>query len=227
MNIIHSRSTVLGIGAAYLTLTMMVEPSQAATFGFQGEGSTSVYGYLEFTQSPLTGIGRETVSLDDLQVVNYQFILQDRNLDINGNDGLILYGIPTIETILFDFQDGNLVGLHLQTPVIPIDGYGYYYGTHYIGTASFAANGDTFTTDIKGIGSGYGTIYEDPEQILTYYEFPFDFSYTQQLTFTTIEPIKPVDPIGVPEPLTLLGAATALGFGTLFKKSLSSRARKT
>ncbi|MEQ8963705.1 MAG: PEP-CTERM sorting domain-containing protein, partial [Coleofasciculus sp. C2-GNP5-27] len=40
--------------------------------------------------------------------------------------------------------------------------------------------------------------------------------------------LNPVsDPTAVPEPLTLLGSATALGFGALFKREYSRRQKKT
>ena len=74
----------------------------AASFTFKLDGTIS-QGSLQFQSSPLTGVGSESISLDQIPDVKYFPALW----------GGVPYGNP-INVPVFDFSNGDLVGIHAR-----------------------------------------------------------------------------------------------------------------
>jgi len=74
----------------------------AASFTFKLDGTIS-QGSLQFQSSPLTGVGSESISLDQIPDVKYFPALW----------GGVPYGNP-INVPVFDFSNGELVGIHAR-----------------------------------------------------------------------------------------------------------------
>lgn len=217
------RLTQLGflILGSTLLLSAHIQPTQAASFEFSlinndGSGSFGV-GSLSFTESPLTAIGSEEVALSQLPNASFNYFFSSSIagvLPIIGYSGFV--GSPS--SVLFKFEGGDLIGMTFRSEVVPVDSTffpGGSTGVSVTGNAQLSVAGAYYTDNFSGVSvyGGYdpstGEFFEVTNPINNY-----SFG---RVNFTTIEPIA-----AIPEPLSLLGAATALGFGAFFKKRLSN-----
>ncbi|ACK69967.1 hypothetical protein PCC7424_1527 [Gloeothece citriformis PCC 7424] len=210
-----------------------LKPIQAAEFSFEFGNGT---GKLAFEESPLTGIGQESISLNELN--NYcsnftctsspDFFYQISVIpDFRFPPDQVVFNSPNNSDVTFEFNSGKLVGINLLESLQTFPNKRFeedLLEIYYVGYAQFGLEGNEY---------GYGiTIFSEPYELIPFYdqfgnllgyevgEFLLgqlaEGDYIEEfgtIKFKTIEP--------VPEPLTILGAMTALSFGSMFKRKLS------
>ncbi|WP_013324616.1 PEP-CTERM sorting domain-containing protein [Gloeothece verrucosa] len=199
-----------------------LQPVQAASFKFNFvsyEDPLFSYGSgeLSFDDSSLQGFGKETVNITELKNVNFNYFLTSK-----GYLGDVLYYGRWITSDLdlaynsdidLEFNNGELSGLFFNE-------YQNYTRGGYGGSIIYEINidyklafeGKTFLESYSGTEYSAGYDYNNDE----FFEYTNDISATGAYGTITFETIVPVEP--VPEPLTILGTGTAIGFSLLFKK---------
>ncbi len=200
-----------------LSLVFSIAPSYAALFYFemdQGKGE------LSFTQSSLTGKGRETATLSELGNVHFNYLFNSPN-NPTPDPNFIVYSYNSssitsklLNPVSFEFSSGDLVGIELTS--------------HDSNSGTFFPGGLVTSKDyyIEGILTITGDSFEEKQSGSTEVHFvdgstivadnfiPSTVS-SGKVSFTTVTPIAA---IGVPEPqpLSILGSITLLGLGVGF-----------
>lgn len=221
------------VGNLVLGLTVCnVTPIQAAefTFKFDDEYYDMGYGSLSFKESPLTGVDGETITLSalydycnnyscqELPQFDYQYLYP---LPFGMGDQVLEFGSSS--DVTFEFDSGYLTGIFLSEK----QDFSEFNGRSYAesdGFVELSLNGDTYNlfgfAITKFYELDYEPVYDEDgnyigyEEVLTLIETS-EVNFADgsgAIEFTTIEP--------VPEPFTILGAMTALGFGGIFKRKL-------
>lgn len=223
--------------AATLLLMVDVKHTQAAQFEFRyGLSLSDAKGTLTIDpQVPessnivrgLTGIGEESISLDELANINsdenfYTFVFfefEGRVFDtiFDGSNDVTRYDY--IGNPVFYFDSGNLVGIDLDTESVD-----YSFGdcrripcSIEFGTFRDQIRKDTVTRFYEG------TLLE-VDEIFTETRTDFDRVETTPVNFTTIEPlpVNPNNPVAsVPEPFSIFGLGALVAFSTGLKRKLN------
>jgi hypothetical protein len=120
---------------------------QAASFSFNFGGSDE--GNLKFSDSLLSGIGRESARLDELKDVEFNYQFSSFNYGSYPFPPAIYYDYPGFNPadtgISFRFNDGNLVGIDILARTLSErDFYGGSQGGTIRGEAVLIAKGDRF-----------------------------------------------------------------------------------
>lgn len=236
------------LGNLALNLSILgVKSSQAAEFAInfdQGSGS------LSFVESPLKGMGQETISLGDLYNYCTNFTCQESpQFELNYQisfvpnftyppepETIVFPGVlpQSPDNITFEFNSGDLVGIYFGAD---LGDYGsqrqFEDGTqvYYVGFAGINFEGNQYRTS--------GLVFTEPYRLINIPIFDESgniIGYRQELReipelaesvsldtsgtieFETLEPIE-----AIPEPLTLLGTISAMGFAGVFKRQLKVR----
>jgi hypothetical protein len=233
--------TGLIFGNLALSLAILaVKSSQAAEFTLNfGLGS----GKLSFEESPLTAIGRESITLADLYNYCQNFACQESpqfNYQISfvptfnlAPEEITLQGYA-LEDITFEFNSGNLVGISLFQSDQEAYSFGGFegelpeelLGINYLGFAGITLDRDQYSYSVSVYSEPYGIVNEYDEFGNIIYSYIDDieefvdgefFEQSGTIQFNTVEPIE-----AIPEPsLTFLGAMSALGFAQLCKRKLT------
>lgn len=237
-----SKVGALSVLALY-TAFVEFKPAQAAQFGFDfGDSYNGGTGSLYFDTSPLKGVGTESISLSELaqggSLIYFGYSYNGYNPLSDGVD--IYNAYVTINSSLddptFTFESGNLVGIELlDAGSAGISGGTGKYGPPYYsstGTLGLSFKGNTYETlldyhttviDLVSV-----PIYDDDgnlinvvlqEKVIDEFDISSHPFTSGNINFTTIHPIVGV----VPEPFTILGVGTALGFGSFFKRELRKK----
>ena len=225
---------LIAIGSALLA-GWEANPVQAAYFQFSLESDTSDEnsGELSFQGSNLTGVGRETTSLNELNEYYQENSESSKPPLFYLNYSTIPPFFDTYKVDLsydgnaeFIFQSGELVGIKQEnasrSDFYSVDGrYGSIYS--FDGYVELSLLGDVNEVRLVGeVTESYLEDIYDPvadDYSLEYVDttYPTEFTtFSGAIEFTTIAPVTSAEE--VPEPLTLLGTGTALGFGIYFKR---------
>lgn len=202
-----------------------VEPLQAAGFSMEFLGGGQ--GFVEFQNTSLKGYGRETTSVSQIRQENSQPSLSAYLGDYFGyykdtEVPFVYYSLPDDTTL--DFNFGRLTGVNF---VIEDDDYFVNSGpwkdfsVEARGKTSFIATGDRYEVLFTGTAT-ITTGYITSEIVSTTTTYNNDPIRSGSIMFNTREPI-PLDSAAVPEPLTCMGALTALGFGIAVKRKLARK----
>ncbi|WP_239005439.1 PEP-CTERM sorting domain-containing protein [Gloeothece citriformis] len=214
-----------------------LKPIQAAQFSFSlaDDYLGEVSGSLSFKESPLTGVGKETITLSALNNYCNTYICQELPefttefppyyLPLSDGSQDIQFG--SFDDVTFEFTSGYLTGIFLseRQNFTSFEGRDPRFVSETEGYLEFSINRDTY--DLSGLATvkryqlSFEPVFDDDgnylydEEVLTLIE-EFDLVLpggSGEVEFSTTEP--------VPEPLTILGAMTALSFGSMFKRKLS------
>lgn len=201
------------VASAVGLIGLTLNSAQAASFEFTLENANPDLppGTLSFDDSPLTGIGMETVELSQLE--NANFFLQATALPV------FIVPVDVIfanNEATFSFNDGELTGIFSESSA-------FFEGSSSGGSAgvtidvtyNFELQGDTYQQFVTGTQSFSGFDAQTGEFFDEIITFNNELEASGKIFFTTIEPVA-----AIPEPVTVLGTATALGFGTFFKRKL-------
>ena len=220
---------LIAVGSALLA-GWEANPAQAALFEFYTE-YPDAEGELYFPDSNLTGVGRKTTTLNELNdyyqdsgsneepprfYFDFEYVppfgdASGENLSYDGNAE-------------FTFRSGELVGITKEnasrTNVITAEGnFGFY--SVFMGDLVLSLLGDRYEVLITGETTEYELTddYLSDEPVYAQTTYPEEFiPDAGEIFFETIEPATSAEEI--PEPLSILGSATALGFGIYFKRKL-------
>ena len=222
------KAAIVVASAAVSLAWVNLKPAQAASFEFTLEDLFSS-GTLTFDDSPLTGIGMESVELSQLENADFSWFAEVFSpREIGASD----FVTSEINEPTFNFDNGNLTGIFLESSVSSNEFLSFPFTSVNLDlTFDLFLQGDTYQQFFTGsetitgfLGGPDGEFFED---IVT---FDNELVSTGDIFFTTIEPVAAVrEPsTDVPEPSTILGITTVLGMGTLFKrhKKFDRRERK-
>jgi hypothetical protein len=196
-------ATIKQTSIALLSVVSLLGISNATvaasfTFKLDNRNFTNEDGTLKFTISPLTGIGAESIALNQLPDAIFSF-----------HPVYSPYGFSYKQTgePVFDFQDGNLVGIHSS----------YADHSYYPSPGRYPAYADAYLNLNGNSWAENIWIYIQP-----YNSPPItvdNIKDSGSISFQTIDPVI-YDP--VPEASNALGVflglAGILGFRTRFKK---------
>lgn len=201
-------------------MNFSIIPVQAASFELRFSGSLSeAKGVLQFEQSNLTGRGKESATLSELDPfkrVLFDYNYQKFDFIFDGSNDIT--NINWTGEPIFYFDSGNLVGLDLDS-----NPSNYTIG----GCRSFPCQ--TFRGTVRyevrdNISQEYwtGSFFDIPDPF-TEIETPVNNAIFNRgmVEFTTIEPIPsvPNEPVMTPEPGTFFGLVTIVFLGwSRFKK---------
>ncbi|MCU0534154.1 MAG: PEP-CTERM sorting domain-containing protein [Hydrococcus sp. Prado102] len=214
-----------------------VEPAQAAYFylEFMDDLNNDNYAIgnaiFQYENTSLTGIGQETISLSQLKQENKNSDNSFSLIMINNFFGgyyeetrspYIFYNFPDDTTL--NLNNGKLTGINFAFEA-NYDNYSLdkYASTDGKGIVSFSGTGDRFEILFTGTVIFNQVDYSNTGQLITttktYNKDPIQsgsirFAYSQ---------LSPPDTAAVPEPLTCMGALTALGFGIALKRKLARK----
>jgi hypothetical protein len=219
----------LGIASASAALCFAIarsELAEAASFTFKllsGNGVATGEGVLYFEKPDipdfkgLSGIGREKINFNDFHELYQGQVGFDYKYTIPNTTATSFTKVPWGGNPTFYFDSGNLIGMDLDSQTVPFD-YGDcrdFPCSVFIGTISYSIRGNSSQELWIGTRQLIPNPFDPPE------ETPVnDFFNPGTIAFTTIEPIPP-DRAAIPEPMTVLGVGTAIGFGALFKRKLA------
>jgi len=224
---------VSGLVVSGMAVSSVFAPSYAAdfTFSLPSSGYSKNGGELTFTQSPLTGIGQETVSLSELPDAEFYYYINTFNNPTPQPD-FIFYGYQTVPgsppaPISFNFNNGNLVGINLTTSYSNKKNFSLadynFISANLTGTLTLTGNQfqEAYTGSVYTVARDDSNLQNNcppypPNYIVGLSCQTVNYNNTTvasgTITFTTITPINP----SVPEPLNILGATTGLIlFGTV------------
>jgi hypothetical protein len=220
-----SKLSSLGLGLILSTVSVHIEPARAARFQFSGNTIVPPeLNYLFFENSNLTGVGQESVTLSELAALNapdsYGFGFNQPirfGLPTNPNIQIRYPGVALATDPIFTFADGQLTGIEATTErysfEFPTGGPGNPPGTSIrcSGGGVVKFQGDIFNNPITAgclvfgpngsVVGGFPLVNPGPDVV--------------KLEFETLEPVTPQP---IPEPMTLLGTATAFGFCAALRK---------
>ena len=168
-------------------------------------GTTNLYNFFD------TPLDRGVYTLTN-EVGEVFFNAQNGNV-VDGTPHMVIHGVSP-SGITFSFDD-------------PISAIGFDYQRNHQNPSpvdvQVTANGfsDVFTAQRDTPGF-FGVIFDAPVSSLTILK-EADTGFVQ----IGIDNLRTGVPAAVPEPLTILGAGTALGFGTFFKRKVAKKAKKS
>jgi hypothetical protein len=205
----------LSLATSSLLIVFNIDKALAANFYISSHGIGHAEGQLSFSESPLTGVGEEQITYEELISFNKGRTLFQYHYQVFEQFGEGT-SIPWTGNPRFYFDSGNLVGMDLDS--FPTS---YSFGicrsfpcTIFSGTLRYSVRGNInreyFTGDQRYIEDPFA-----PEEIVQIDNAVFNKG---TVLFNTAEPIP-----AVPEPSTMLAFATALGFGALLKGKYSKK----
>jgi hypothetical protein len=181
------------LGAIVSLSAIEVESAQAASFSFNFGGSDE--GTLKFTDSFLTGIGRESARLDELENVEFNYQFSNFNSGSYPYPPLIYYSYPAYapadSSISFNFNEGNLVGIDLSARTsVERSFYGGSRGGSIQGEAVLITKGDRFFDFFEGSeqAGGFDTCTSDEfRNVCTFSSFEANSSSTVEANGILLE----------------------------------------
>jgi hypothetical protein len=212
-NIAINISIILG------TLLITSHKVEAGSYSISGRDSFgSGNGQLSFDQSPLTGIGHESVKFNQLQNASFNFSYSGYVPGISNIGSSLHYQNTGTDDTVFEFHEGSLAGI-----IEPPRAAGGTNGFFYLGMSGGITVNVGFTFSLDGnhysiVGDGTVTHAGFNVSTNSFYNYTFSIDENEvgELDFTMIVPL-----VSVPEPLTILGSLTALGLGIIFKRKVA------
>lgn len=217
---------ILVIGVFSFFSTIPVQAAEFSEFIFtfgnvDNVGDGYLDGYLSFTNSNLTGRGLEFATLSQLpNNTEYQIkYMTSFRISPEGSK-LISLNTSAFSEPTFNFLNGELIGISTEG-----SNGGFQDGriagdlVGVIDANSVVSVQDTFfTASLIGTQSLFRIVRDEDgnESLELISTGPYFAGLPSgEIMFDTTDPIEPI-----PEPLTILGTATALGFGAFFKRKL-------
>ncbi|WP_013320954.1 PEP-CTERM sorting domain-containing protein [Gloeothece verrucosa] len=218
MNKLSTQLALSTVGTIIASSIVYLGPAQAAAFKFYIDPENSsisgdLKGSLSFDQEKtnLTGVGFEQATLSQLPEAKFNFKFRSDVYIANGYLSKFNLSEPT-----FYFNSGNLVGINIngfsdavQLPSAFPKNYAGEFPV-FFGSGNFSISGDYLIEQVAGNVDKLIIATDAKGRLIAVNNLgfePYNFDGQGQVIFQA-----------VPEPMTILGSATAIGFSLFFRR---------